>query len=1022
MKERDYATTPFLEQVARHYYNTNKDLIDYCFVFPNRRSGEFLLMHLAQMQPGIPMIAPRITTITDFAANLTHSIAASTVEQLFTLYEAYVEVTGNELYEFDRFAYWGNVVLNDFNDVDTSLVDATQLFTNTRELREISTDYFTPELKETLERYFNVQFGKTSDEDGFWKHVKGNEDVEVRREFLRLWQIMLPLYTKFREKLTERGLSYSGKIMRDAVEKIKTMGPDDFREKKYVFVGFNLLSACELSIFDLMQKKGIAEFCWDYFSPAFKEKSNLATRYLDFYVKRFKSPIDLPDHYIDSFPQMTVVSVPNNMGQAKCAFKIVNELVKQKEINNVDNAIDTAIVLPDEHLFPPLLNSATDAVSHVNVTMGYPLRNSSIASLMRIVSKMHRQAARQIDSNDIISYTYYREDVKSLLSHPIIKSLFARESIELTKTIDNNNLYQVPEQLFSNVAFSDLFVSIHNINDALEVTAYLDRLLHFIERIDKMLNDTPDETTIKEQDRAIPLQNAFFRKYYEVLEQVKQSVATHGVPMCESTVFYLIDRLVGLHTIPFQGEPLAGLQLMGVLETRCLDFNNVILLSMNERVFPRKFFKPSFIPYQLRRHFVMPTMEHQESMMAYYFYRLIGRARNVYMLYDCSTKAFGSGEPSRFITQLEKIYNCHVTHVEMRQAVAPGESLKINVKKEGRARERLEQFVKPVGGMNLSASSIKEYIACPLKFYFHYVQDLNADNEQSDFMDAATFGSIVHDTLQQLYFPGKEYSPKNPYKVFKGRIEQFKRNELEQCLVRNINRIYLHRKPDKLDTPITGEPSILFEAFKLFVLNVIDYDLKLLDNENCYFEVWECEVSHVVTLDLGNGVRFNFKFKADRIDRINGTGPLRIIDYKTGKDETTFSSFESIFAESGNYKRAILQLFLYCNAYEKVLEEQGFEKMTLTPIIYKLKRMSESGINYKPRNKDAVTIDDYNGTYHGLAINDEFKSVMGHHMKEFFDFDTPFSQCSENSTTCNYCNFIEFCRRNKKEIFGNSKK
>lgn len=1006
--------TPFLEQVAHHYYQQKQELIDYCFIFPNRRSGEFFLLQLAKQQHDVPLLSPQITTITDFATTLTQSILASPIEQIFTLYQAYVEITGNDQYSFDRFAFWGNVLLQDFNDVDTTMVDAKDLFVNVKQYREIGTDFLSPELKECFSKLFNVHFDDNDDEQ-FWKHITHSEDSTVRDNYVKLWQVLYPLYTLFRQRLGDKGLSYSGKIMRDAAAKISEMDAGDFHCKKYIFVGFNFLSKCEQTIFKQMQNKGIAEFCWDFDSPAFKEKTNLATRYLNEYTKKF--PNSFATQSIDSFPEMTVVGVPFNMGQAKYAFKIVDDLAKNGDIQDTDNAIDTAIVLPDEGLFMPLLNSVAGDIKRINVTLGYPLRNSSIASLMRIVAKMHSQASRVVNESGDYEYGFYREDVKSVLTHPIIKSLYPHKSIELISEIDNNNLYQVPEHLFNGADFNQLFVTIRNTTDSQDVIEYLNRLMDFVATLnDKFAPNEEQASPGNDQDSAMPLQSAFLNKYYEVLEQVKLCITDYGVPMCESTVFYLIDRIASIYSIPFEGEPLAGLQLMGVLETRCLDFTNIILLSMNERIFPRRFYKASFIPFKLRKHFDMPTMEHQESMMAYYFYRLISRANKVYMLYDSSSQSLGSGEYSRFITQLKNIYQCPIHHILLTPNIAPGSSLKIDVKKQGRIADTINAFQNDDLKSHLSASSIKEYIACPLKFYFHQIEELNDDNDETDFIDAATFGSIVHDTLQQLYYPDKYKKGGKPYKVFRNMIVDFKKNDLDKFLVRNINKTYLHRKKDKLDTQLTGEMSILYEAFKHFALNVINYDLKLLNSDNDYFEVLECEIPHVTQIDLGDGFRFNFKFKADRIDRINGTGPIRIIDYKTGKDETNFTDFGKLYSdsESASKRRSILQLFLYCNAYANVLEENGVDNPGITPIIYKLKRMSESGIIF---NSEVVL--NYDGTYKGTELNESFKASMREKLKELFDLSLPFSQCSEKTKTCNYCKFIEFCRRNKKEYFNN---
>lgn len=1002
---------PFLQVIAQHYNQLGHKLTDYCFVFPNRRSSQFFKHYLEQEVTQL-MLQPHITTISDFIADTTGDIAASPIESMFMLYHAYCELNNNEDYEFDKFVYWGGIILSDFNDVDMYRVDAEQLFKNTRELKEIATDYMTPELKATVERFLNVQVPSSEDDDKLF----------VKKNYLKLWQQLYELYCKFNEKIEEQGLSYRGKMMKKAVKVLQDTAPHELPFKKYVFVGFNMLSKSEKCIFGTLKKKGVAEFCWDYNSPAFARSGNMATKFMDGYVKQFPNAVQ--EQKINQFPHITVTGIPARTGQAKCAFNIIDQWVKNGEVGNVDNAIDTAIVLPDEALFMPLINSVSDSISNINVTVGYPLRGSDIASLMRMVANMHRHASKNGRENE---YSFYRDHVKTVLSHPLIKSLFTSSSTRLLSLIDNENLFNIPESTFKNTGFENLFVTIKNLKDNNDVIAYIDNIAQFVECVEQLMNgDTqPTQGTLEgledneveasDEPATMTLQLAFLQKYRAVLNEIKEMIALYGAPMHETTVFYLIDRLVSLYTIPFQGEPLAGLQIMGVLETRCLDFKNLIVMSMNERVFPRKFFTSSFIPTFLRKAHEMATIEHQESMMAYYFFRLIARAQNVHLLYDCSSQAMGSGEYSRFIKQLNLIYGQDIHHSQLSLKVQPSNALEINVAKTAHIAQAIEAYrSEGFPKAYLSASSIKEHIKCPLKFYFHHIEKLNDDNKESEFMDAATFGSIVHDTLQQLYYPDGKQDVKGHYIVTRQAIENFKKNALNTFLIQNTNLLFLHRKEGELNTPLTGEASIIFDAMHTYACNVLNYDLELLQQHKAgFFEIYECEKTHQLALQLGNNCTFNFTYKADRIDKIGGTGPLRIIDYKTGKDETKFSNVEHLTQRNCTKNvDAIRQLFLYCNAYK----QEHPNEQEIMPVIYKLRDINESGVKYGQEVvENFETATGKKGKkeeFEEFELNKKFIEHMSTLMNgEFFSMEKPISQCDKDSTTCQYCNFVEFCRR-----------
>lgn len=1013
--------TPFLQQVAS-YYGGKSGLADYCFVFPNRRSSQFFAKYLdeAQADAAAPVMQPRLTTISDFVADVAEEVTPNSVEALFLLHKAYTQLSGNEDYPFDKFVYWGSVILSDFNDVDMYLVNPKEIFTNIKEYKEISTDFLPRELKDELRQYINIP-DSGDDDDSFWRQYEADpdgNDGEVKRNYLRLWQQLLPLYERFNALLASQQLSYTGKTYRDAALKLAG-GSNPLPYDRYVFVGFNVLSNCELLVFSSLKKQGLADFFWDHSWPAMDNGDNLATRFISQYIKDFPEPADFTADAVTSWPQIETVAVPSNFGQAKYAFHIVDGLVNDK-LTDPGNAINTAIVLPDENLFTPLVNSISSKVKSVNVTLGYPLRNADVVSLMHTVAKMHRQASR-----GAAGWTFYRDDVRNVLSHPIVKAAFGPEAIAVSEAVDNSNDFRVPETTFSSMPNLKPLFSTISLNAGVEgVKSHIDHLIEFVDKLNAAIIGRQsaagtDDDSSDEADKCVPLQSAFIAQYRLVLQQVKDCIGRYGVPMCESTVFYLTDRLAGSHTIPFEGEPLHGLQIMGMLETRCLDFDNLIILSVNERVFPRRHAAKTFIANSLRHHFGMASVEHQESMSSYYFYRLLARARRVYLLYDSSAQAMGSGEPSRYIAQLEKVYCQPIVHKVVNCQLTPAEDYTLKVSKDDACQSKIAAYsASGDAAAYLSASSINQYVDCPLKFYLRHIQGLDDNTPGGDFMDASTLGTIVHDSLQELYYPSsvngtdEPEHPVKPYKVTAKMIADFKRTKLDGVVYSNIVKTYLH--DENSTAPLTGDAKILKVTISQLIENALNHDIELLKLTGAdHFTVLECEVPSRLILCI-NGVKFNFYYRADRIDRIGDGGPVRIVDYKTGGDTTEFSSIDALFDNKAGSKRphAILQLLLYSIAWKQEHPADDVE-----PVIYKLRDMSVAGVSFKPKRGDTTNHPQGQVSLGSLCDKDkgnmleEFKEALGNRIASLQSTEQQFVQCPEKSTLCNYCRFNDLCKR-----------
>ncbi len=1009
---------PFLQQVAAYYRKESQHLEDYCLVFPNRRSGQFFIHYLQQelvaadRQNGVarPHLMPCVTSISELVAGLTRTVAATDIEMLFALYDAYCAAMGDRAQEFDRFIYWAHLIVSDFNDIDRSLAQATDIYRNLEDLHELSSNYLSAEVKEKVRKIFGdnlfTAFFDTDADATLWRlfapkgEKAGEQDADaqqVKQEFLSLWNALGTIYENYHQALARKQVVAPGMQLRKAVDAPLERLP----YRRMAFVGFGVLSAAEVRLFERFKAGGKTDFWWDYAGiPTMLAVAphDPGALLIDGYCKRFGAKSIAP---LDGFgPKMRVVSVPSTVGQAKVAF---DEVMAMHQ-GNTEVDIDTAIVLPDEGLLVPLLHSVA-GVSRLNVTLGYPLRNAEVVSLMHIVSRMHHQA-----SKEKTGWTYHRDDVNDILSHPLIKTYFTREAQAMTLELARTNRFRVPAAELAALAFKDLFVPAMDSSETGDVRGqqsdYLDHLIAFCDVLMARMSPT---TADEEEDgdtvdgAVVTLQHAFLVMYIDVLNQLKRALSDCRQTLQRSSVFYLIDRLTASLIVPFTGEPLQGLQIMGLLETRSLDFEHIVVLSMNERVFPRRRGVSSFIPNYIRRASGMSTIEQQEAIVSFNFYRLLNRAGQVTLVSDSSDQAMGSSEPSRFIAQLEKIYGMPMERVEMNLDVSLASPILIEVPNPGyeNLREQYLYHRDYADEWYLSASAINEYINCPLLFYFHYIKGLDSDNEVSDFMDYSTFGTIVHDTLRDFYY--SEASRARGGMFTREDILSFKKHGLEEMVVRNIKKTFHHVPVDQLDSdtqPLSGEGFMLLDTIKSYVEFVLDYDLELIGNSGP-FTVLECEVPHHVAHMRVGAAEFNFTYKADRIDRLSN-GVVRIVDYKTGKDAVDFASLDDLFnprrdnSEKGR-RKAILQLFLYAYAY--LLEHP--EESQVMPVIYKIASMKDSGVKCGKSGQYVFSMQD--------AVAQSFVGEMGGVISDIFS--QPFRQADDDAKACNYCRFIDYCRR-----------
>ncbi|MDE6351708.1 MAG: PD-(D/E)XK nuclease family protein [Muribaculaceae bacterium] len=993
---------PFLKQIATLFAKKDKNLIDTCFVFPNKRSIAFFTEYLKELLPENTLM-PEMTDIDSLVMSVTKSVVTPRIEQLFILFNCYTKLrkqifpdTDESIISFDSFMTWGEMVLNDFNDVDRYLVDTIQIFRNIKYFKEIAANFLTENQVNIINRYWRDEI--TFDPDApMWRHVPHeSKDIDTVQNFFSIWVILDKLYHEFNAQLDKQGKTYSGAAYRRAAQILKESFPSDILHfKKYIFVGFNILSKSEIEIFKALQKDGIADFYWDNASPIFGDalpdnlSSNPATRYIKEYVKQFPTIGEpLPYQTFDKWPEIKIIGVPSNIGQVKKAAQIIDELLPEyKDKFDAIKARKTAVVLPDETLCIPLVNSLSDKVEKINITMGYSVKNSPVSSLMTNIIRL--QSRSRFNTGGL---SFYFEDVIALLSHPVLKTSYPDKCDNIIKHIKDNSIFNI-----SKTDLIELFPEIEPF--LIEPTGNLTSL----KPVRRMLE------ALKELAKEDNLSKAFVVSYLSSLDILEKHIDKYNLVLTHDTVYQLLQRLAGGEAVHFKGEPLEGIQIMGLLETRALDFENLILLSMNEKVFPKTTTIHSFIPADMRIAYEMSTVDHQESIFAYYFYRLLTRCNKVFLIYD-TRGGNNSAEMSRYIYQLIYAFPSLKPEIEENAykltASAPRE---IEVRKTPEIMEKLNLFRTDGSEKYLSASSINTYINCPLQFYLKNIGGFAEEEDLVNYIDDSHFGTIIHDVFEKLYLEESNKSGNNRFDAIRiNQIKNTKEHLIEHLVVCAFKEHYLKQNPENFQSEgyktsiLPGEVGLLAKIVLKYILKILQSEADWKDAE--YFNFKGAEQLIKGHVKFTNKVSLNIKGYIDRVDEImlpqhHQTPVLRLVDYKTGNEMTKITGIEDMFTLNSNAKRAkgMLQLMIYCNAYA-ILNKYN---KPIIPLIFNFNEMIKNGIDLMSNNKQPIS--------NYQDINDEFIEKFEEVILEMFNPDEPFRQAENKDHACHYCDFKGIC-------------
>lgn len=960
----------FLQLVAKDLYSKiGNDLSRTAIVFPNKRAGLFFNEHLVA-ESDRPLWSPAYVSISELFRQLSPLKLGDPVRLVCELHKVFREETRSEE-ALDDFYFWGELLISDFDDVDKNLVDAGKLFSNLQDLKNIMDgyDFLDKEQEEAIQQFF--------------QNFSIEKRTHLKEKFISLWDKLGDIYRHYRTNLTTLGIAYEGMMYRNVMEQLDT---DRLRYDRYVFVGFNVLNRVETEFFKLLQDAEKAMFYWDYdvfythlpqrqMPPYIHEAGKFILRNLKVF------PNQLPESAFDVLrhpKKVRFISAPTENAQARYLPEWVRTVMKNETEPSKEK--ENAVVLCNETLLLPVLHSIPSEVENVNITMGFPMAQTPVYSYINTLMELQTTGYRPHTGR----YTY--EAVLALLKHPYTRQLSAAaEDLEKQLTKDNR-FYPLPSELKRDAFLEQIFTPQTGIA---ALCRYLTDLLREVAVIYRQEKDAED------------IFNQLYReslfKSYTLVNRLLNLIETDGLSLQTDTLKRLLNRLLCATNIPFHGEPAIGMQVMGVLETRNLDFRNLIMLSLNEGQLPKAGGESSFIPYNLRKAFGMTTIEHKNSVYAYYFYRLIQRAENITLLYNTASDGLNRGGMSRFMLQFLVESPHDISHEYLEAGQSPQQSRKIEKWKTPEVLQRMYDAydIRHRPKAYFSPSALNEYLDCRLKFYYHHVVGLKTPEEVSAEIDSALFGTIFHRSAELVY---KDLTA-NGKEIHKEDLEQLLRND-----VRLQSYVDSAFKDEFFHVPADEQPE--YNGTQLIHSKVIaSYLRQLLRNDLQYapfcMEGMEWKVRETVEIETTLGkLSLNIGGTIDRMDSKGDT--LRIVDYKTGGTPKTPESIEQLFTPADGRPNYIFQTFLYAT----IMCRQ--QPLKVAPsLLYIHRAASES---YSPVVEMGAPRQPKIPVSNFAFYEDEFRERLTALLQEIYNPEEAFNQ-TEDLKKCEYCDFRSLCKR-----------
>jgi hypothetical protein len=971
-KTQVYEMTYFLENIAESLYNEfGNTLYRHCLVFPNRRAGLYFMKYLAA-RIDKPVWLPPILTINELFRTYSSLQIAGNEILLFELYKEYRNLK-KPFESFDEFYYWGDMLLNDFDDVDKYLVNASLLFRNVLDIKNIDQQFggLTEVQIEIIRR--------------FWTNFNLDKPTREKSGFIDIWSLLYDLYSGFRFRLKTQNIAYEGMIFRQLAESTDGHFISDERWEKVHFIGFNALNECEKVLMGHIKKAGKARFYWDYDNSYISEgKLNSAGLFLRDNIKLFGN--DMPSGW--SFDTLLSKGAPDvsrrviDTSSDVAQVKLISQLLEQIPAITNDNAHHTAVILADENLLMPVLTSLPENMGDINITMGHPLKQTLVYTFLKLVMDLQRNATL-VDGKIYFSY----KDTISIMKHSLLSGLLESPDDELCKEIVKKNMIRVPAEMFKES--DSLAIVFRKPSTPAGLSGYFKDILSLIVINKERTNSKKIDNPVQENIR-----NEFIYRVVLSINRLETIVNSPDITFTTDTYIKILDRMLRMQSVPFSGEPLSGIQIMGILETRALDFKNLIILSVNEGILPAVSASSSFIPYSLREAFGLPSVNYQESIYAYHFYRLLQRAENVTFVYNSNSEGLRSGEMSRFLLQMK--YNELLKpdfldlNFEIKAHLTPGDRIERN---EEHSKQLTFLFIDKKNGRPLSPSAINMWLNCRMKFFYRYINGLKEPDNITTDIDPAMLGNILHEIVKKLYQPYLDTVLRPEF--LDGVIQN------RQFLVKLVDEAVNEKFKAGRNDSISGNELIVRDVLMAYLLRILNADktfapftvLNLEDSFNFDLSIHLNE--YQIEIIVGG--------KIDRVDNINGL--TRILDYKTGSVSDFINSIDDLFIDDRKKDSdGWLQTLLYCEAY------LAFKPGSIVrPSVYKIKKMNIVSTGDRLRLKTGSRSEAYIDNY--TDIREEFVSGLQNLITTIFSEDEPFTKTADIRGKCSYCPYRTLCMR-----------
>ena len=956
----------FLKLVAADLYkHTEGNLAHTAVVFPNKRAGLFFNEYLAQ-ESDSPIWSPAYVSISELFRSLSPWEVGDPVKLVCELYKIFRRET-QSTETLDDFYFWGEMLISDFDDADKNKVDTDKLFSNLQDLRNIMDDYtfIDDEQEEAIRQFF--------------QNFSIERRTALKERFISLWDVLGNIYKGFRESLASQNIAYEGMMYRHVIEHLDV---DKLPYEKYVFVGFNVLNKVEHTLFTQLKDVGKAVFYWDYDEFYMKENRQAVTHEAGEFIRRnlrdFPSPLSGELFKNLSKPKEVhyIASSTENAQARYLPQWIRNNLTTPEK--------ETAVVLCNEALLQPVLHSLPAEVKHVNITMGFPLSQTPVYSFLIALLELHTHGF------NFKSGRYTFQSVVTLLKHPYTRQLTGQAELLEKELTRNNRFYPLPGELGKDEFLTRLFTPLSgNLNLCIRLSETLQQVAGIYQANTSGTEDT---------DAFNQLYRESLFKAYTTINRFRTLIEEDELTVQSETFRRLLVKVLSATNIPFHGEPAIGMQVMGVLETRNLDFRHLVLLSVNEGQLPKSGGDSSFIPYNLRKAFGMTTIEHKIAVYAYYFYRLLQRAERITLMYNTSSDGLNRGEWSRFMLQFLIEWPHPITRQFLEAGQSPQGTSPITVEKTPDVMRRMQSLfdVRANPKAKFSPSALNYYLDCPLKFYYRYVAGLSAPDEVSAEIDSATFGSIFHYAAEHIY---KDLTTHGKV-INKEALETLLRNEVKlQDYVDTAFKKLFFNVPQNEKPEYNGVQLINSAVIARYLKQLLQNDLRYAPFT---FIASEMEVDEPIDIQTPKGViKSRIGGIIDRMDSKDGT--LRIVDYKTGGDADTPPHVESLFIPDKKRSNYVFQTFLYA-----AIMCRKQPTMKIAPALLYIHRAATE--TYSPviqmgeSRKPKEAVEDFS------KYEKEYRERLQRLLEEIFNPEKSFTQ-TEIIEKCTYCDFKALCKR-----------